>query len=554
MKKKEIESIVKKIDLVMSKPEKLTFLTKYPTNSKTKMNTFTKLTEAIMAKGYNVIVLLSRDSLLLYDVKKQLYFISSYDIGEMLETAEKIFIDKNTVVLVHDVLSKYLTKDEMMTFYSNFQYTKGRQNTKMVFYSIREKTNNVFSTYISLESDMYSKMTKESIMKHPEYTYIYQLQDMRKEYSKRNAFVNIVRNFIGKNIDELFTNYIASTDENFYEYYSFNYLGIDVDHDERYELNADEFKEFIIDVFDDGLKPYYNYNLSLFYEILKNEITYLVMDQIFGISELEKKENISLDSKLLDDGDGVEFICYENEGITKHNENYKVLHSDKFTFAVLYKYMLDNTKNEFAEMVEDFDEKDDNYFEDMMDEEDDEISESEINFDEMKFPISANNKSSDLEKFYIFIEKAIYRMDRWMKLPDLEKLHQKHFERNSLRNLLYKKRELKVDLFRRGLTTLMKESIEEKAIHEIESPTAKQRLAVLLIACADNKTSSVENTKNLYNQYKFEIVISKMAVSGSINGIEIELEYYLKSEKDNKLTISLTEDIIVDNINDINFK
>ncbi len=546
MKKKEIESIVKKIDLVMSKPEKLTFLTNYPTNTKTKMNTFTKLTKAIMEKGYNVIVLLSRDSLLIHDVKKQLYFISSYDIGEMLDTAEKIFIDKNTVVLIHEVLSKHLSEDELMGFYSNFQYTKGRQNTKVVFYSIREKTNNVFSTYISLESDIYSKMTKDSLMKHPEYSFLNQLQDMRKEYSKRNSFVNIVRNFIGKNIVELCANYIASTDENFYEYYSFNYLGINVGHDERYELNADEFKEFIIDVFSNDLKTYLNYNLSLVYDVVKDEITYLIMDQIFGVSELEKKKNISLDSKLLDDG--IEFICYENKGISKNNENHKVLYSYKFTFAVLYKYMLDNTTNEFTEAVEDFDETGDNYLEDMRNED-----EPETNIDNMKFVIPANNKSTDLEKFYILIEKAIYKMDRWMKLPDLEKLHRKHFERNTLRYLLYKKRKLKLDLFTKGMETLMKEGTEEKTLNETKNPTVKQRFAVLMIAISDNDSMDVCKTKYLYNQYKFEIVVTRMEVTGSINGVEIELEYYYTFDRTKKLSLTLTDDDIVKNINDINF-
>lgn len=546
MKKKEIESIVKKIDLVMSKPEKLTFLTNYPTNTKTKMNTFTKLTKAIMEKGYNVIVLLSRDSLLIHDVKKQLYFISSYDIGEMLDTAEKIFIDKNTVVLIHEVLSKHLSEDELMGFYSNFQYTKGRQNTKVVFYSIREKTNNVFSTYISLESDIYSKMTKESLMKHPEYSFLNQLQDMRKEYSKRNSFVNIVRNFIGKNIVELCANYIASTDENFYEYYSFNYLGINVGHDERYELNADEFKEFIIDVFSNDLKTYLNYNLSLVYDVVKDEITYLIMDQIFGVSELEKKKNISLDSKLLDDG--IEFICYENKGISKNNENHKVLHSYKFTFAVLYKYMLDNTTNEFTEAVEDFDETGDNYLEDMMNED-----ENETNIDNMKFVIPANNKSTDLEKFYILIEKAIYKMDRWMKLPDLEKLHRKHFERKTLRYLLYKKRKLKLDLFTKGMETLMKESIKEETIHDGNNLSVKQRLAVLIIAMNDG-AMYVEKTKYLYNQYKFEVVVTDMKISDYKPDVKrITIEYYLKSDKDNKLTMSLFDLDIVATINDINF-
>lgn len=551
MKKKEIEGIVKKIDLVMSKPEKLTFLTNYPTNTKTKMNTFTKLTKAIMEKGYNVIVLLSRDSLLIHDVKKQLYFISSYDIGEMLDTAEKIFIDKNTVVLIHDVLSKHLSEDELMGFYSNFQYTKGRQNTKVVFYSIREKTNNVFSTYISLESDIYSKMTKESLMKHPEYSYANQLQDMRKEYSKRNSFVNIVRNFIGKNIDELCANYIASTDEKFYEYYSFNYLGIDVEHDEKYMLNADEFKEFIIDVFCNDLKTYLNYYLSLFYDVVKDEITYLIMNQIFGVSELEKKKNISLDSKLLDDG--IEFICYENKGISKNNENHKVLHSDKFTFAALYKYMLDNTKNEFTEAVEDFDETRDNHLEDMMNEDEPEEYTNENNIDNMKFVIPANNKSTDLEKFYILIEKAIYKMDRCMKLPDLEKLHRNHFERNSLRYLLYKKRELKLDLFTKGMETLMKESIKEETIHEGNNLSVKQRLAVLIIAMNDG-AMYVEKTKYLYNQYKFEIVVTDMKISDYKPDVKrITIEYYLKSDKDNKLTMSLFDLDIVATINDINF-
>lgn len=546
MKKKEIESVVKKIDLVMSKPEKLTFLTNYPTNIKTKMNTFTKLTKAIMQKGYNVIVLLSRDKLLIHDVKKQLYFISSYDIGEMLDTAEKIFIDKNTVVLIHDVLSKHLSEDELMGFYSNFQYTKGRQNTKVVFYSIREKTNNVFSTYISLESDIYSKMTKDSLMKHPEYSFLNQLQDMRKEYSKRNSFVNIVRNFIGKNIVELCANYIASTDENFYEYYSFNYLGINVGHDERYELNADEFKEFIIDVFSNDLKTYLNYNLSLVYDVVKDEITYLIMDQIFGVSELEKKKNISLDSKLLDDG--IEFICYENKGISKNNENHKVLYSYKFTFAVLYKYMLDNTTNEFTEAVEDFDETGDNYLEDMRNED-----EPETNIDNMKFVIPANNKSTDLEKFYILIEKAIYKMDRWMKLPDLEKLHRKHFERNTLRYLLYKKRKLKLDLFTKGMETLMKESIKEETIHESNDPSVKQYLAILLIAMNDG-AMYVDKTKYLYNQYKFEIIVTDMKISDYKPDVKrITIDYYLKSDKDNKLTMSLFDLDIVDTINDINF-
>lgn len=99
----------------------------------------------------------------------------------------------------------------------------------------------------------------------------------------------------------------------------------------------------------------------------------------------------------------------------------------------------------------------------------------------------------------------------------------------------------------------MKESIKEETIHECINPSVKQRLAILLIAMNDG-AMYVENTKNLYNQYKFEIVVTDMKISEYKPDVKrITIEYYLKSDKDNKLTMSLFDLDIVATINDINF-
>lgn len=552
MEKKDIKGLTKKMDLIMQSPEKLTIFANHET-TKTKKKTLKKLEKSLLSKGYNVITLLCRDELLAYDVNKNLYFISSYELKEIQELAANIFIEKNTVVLIHTVFSKCMTQDDIMPLYLNFNYTNGRYNTKMVFYVMNENTDCVFDTYIGLNKNEYLIATEERTKKQPEYTYSSLIKKMANEYRKRNAFMILMQNFIGKDINEFFTDFITTSDETFYEYFCFDYLGSDVEYADDYELDGKVFKEFIIDMFDDELQPYFNNNLSLLHSVLREEITYLILDQLYKVGELQKEKNIYLDSNSYNDG--VVFICYTKEDVTKHEEKPKVLHSYKATFDVLFKFILDNAKNKFTKMVEDFDKTEDVYLEDKKTEEDgqeEEVS-TETNIDEKNFPIPANNKSTELEKFYILIEKAIYKMDRWMKLPDLEKLHRKHFERNTLRYLLYKKRKLKVDLFTKGMETLMKESIKEETIHECINPSVKQRLAILLIAMNDG-AMYVEKTKYLYNQYKFEIVVTDMKISDYKPDVKrITIEYYLKSDKDNKLTISLFDLDIVDTINDINF-
>ena len=82
MEKKDIKGLTKKMDLIMQSPEKLTFFANHET-TKTKKKTLKKLEKSLLSKGYNVITLLCRDELLAYDVNKNLYFISSYELKEI---------------------------------------------------------------------------------------------------------------------------------------------------------------------------------------------------------------------------------------------------------------------------------------------------------------------------------------------------------------------------------------------------------------------------------------------------------------------------------------
>lgn len=412
MKKRDIKEIKKEIVKLMKKKD-FTFYYKSHTDlSPTKKGTFNKLVKKI-SKKYNTIVVLNSDKVLIHDMHTDMYEITNIDM--LNREYDNIVIEADTVVLIQVSATKDFSIYDALTLYNNFIHSNKSKN-KVLFYSFFVSKDRLFDHCLSDLNDC-ENHNQKMYKKYPDFI---EIRDAYKNKSlkERNLFYSYIERFMEMSRYTLLSK-LGLTYEDEIKDFELKYMGgeqITNLYNEN-KIDKELFNKFISELF---MHKYHWTYESLFGSYI-NALYYELRWRLIKYAKNATEKNIiKIDSKV--DTKNQSIMIYEllnNEGCDGIGV------SVTFTFDELY----DMIVKKGDEDNEDIDGQ-----KSLVLEKETTVSTTvdDITNLNLNFPLETDRKCTNIENFFIIMEKMVYKVFRDdYTINKMDEIHNSFFKRKS---------------------------------------------------------------------------------------------------------------------------
>ena len=324
--KKNIKEMKKEIFKLMKGDEFSSYYFRPVSTQSMEKKKFKKLVKKI-SKKYNVIVVLNRDKVLIHDIHTDMYEMTNSK--NLARKYDNILIEDDTVVLVHSGRqSEEFGLSDGLALFNNFIH-KDKFNTKVLFYSIEETSDDVFCPYLLDKLLKYKKHNKKMYKKYPDF--------LKKINAYKNKYLNSLN---------LFFSYIERFTENS-RYEILKELNIPDANIDKFELenfgakqitnvydlnnmNEDLFDGFIVELFENMFYVTHNDTFAAYLTTLYSDVCWKLLYGNTCKNNKLRRIDCSMDIR------NKTVTIYEKINIKDDFDDYEIGENATFTFDELY--------------------------------------------------------------------------------------------------------------------------------------------------------------------------------------------------------------------------
>lgn len=413
--KKNIKEMKKEIFKLMKGDEFSSYYFRPVSTQSMEKKKFKKLVKKI-SKKYNVIVVLNRDKVLIHDIHTDMYEMTNSK--NLARKYDNILIEDDTVVLVHSGRqSEEFGLSDGLALFNNFIH-KDKFNTKVLFYSIEETSDDVFCPYLLDKLLKYKKHNKKMYKKYPDF--LKKINAYKNKYlNSLNLFFSYIERFTENSRYELLKELnIPDANIDKFELENFGAKQITNVYDLN-NMNEDLFDGFIVELFENMFYVTHNDTFAAYLTTLYSDVCWKLLYGNTGKNNELRRIDCKMDLR------NKTVTIYEKINIKDDFDDYEIGDNATFTFDELYDMIINcdvdhtNKDKEQKSLVL---EKETTVSTTV-----DDITNLNLNF-----PLETDRKRTNIENFFIIMEKMVYKVFKDdYTINKMDEIHNSFFKRKS---------------------------------------------------------------------------------------------------------------------------